>query len=431
MISYYSSTALLIAALMLPIKQVLKITIIYYLIISGLMPAYWFLTTNIDGSIIESIQFMTLNNLLIFLAMMITLPLLSNKNSRVNFYCDYSMGRKDIFLAAIVVFLGFVLIGAGKPHLLTALLSEQSLLVVRTTSQPLDFPYSLINSFINEWEYIAVAALLVGYGSEGRKNKIIRIILMILLVYMSMSTLRKGAIFNIALIFLIYFVFKYGLARVGKKVIDVIFHPFGKVSNILILIIIFVFAGIIFILFINYGYEVGEVIPGLFSRIFLEEFANIPIYISFYQPFECCDFRYLPSQGSGLWGVEQINLEQQLFSDLYPHRGDRYGNLPVLGIISGSKAFGVLIGVIVTFLLYVFSILIIYFFERQARSRSDLLFLKICLSMIFISIFAGGAYRIFSPYTLLSVSTLFSFVFMIFYILRVKVGGKVSNINRK
>lgn len=428
-IFYYSSAMLLISALVFRVNPVLKFMVLYYLIMTFLMPGFWFFTVSMDGPVIKSIQFMTLNNLVIFFVLILSLPILRNNNLYVNSSYSSGWGRKDVYVATIVVVLGIVLINAGKPHLLPVLVSEQSPLVVRTTTQALDFPYSLIGSFVNQWEYIALAALIVGYGSEGRKNKSIRIVLIMLLAYMSLSTLRKGAVINIALIFFLYFIFRYGVKRITKKLIFSILMPLRRNSNVLILISTSVFLAAIFVMFVNYGYGVSEVIPGLIERIFLSEFSNIPSYISLYQPFQCCETKYLPSQGASIWGVEQINLEQQLFSDLYPHRGERYGNLPVLGIVSGSKAFGIVLGTLVTFSIYALGVLVIFIFERQARSRGELIFLRTSLSILFMTLFAGGTYRIFSPYTVLSVSLWASVIFMALYMIRVRAGGYVYTKN--
>lgn len=249
----------------------------------------------------------------------------------------------------------------------------------------------------------------------GVRKKSILIMLIACVVFL-LSDFRKGSIVFALLAFIMVVAPPKGADFWSPRIINQYIRYLFKFRFIPIA----VGGGVILVLlFMQYGYANKQLIVSISERVFQTEMALTDLYVEVNYPPEGINPEYLPSVGKRIWGIEDLNAEKTLFFVNRPHlSGERYGNIPVLGLAAYVNAFGMIWGVAVTLFFFIIPVLIYKSFTRYVRPAYLVRAFEVAYCFTFLSIFATGSTRIFSVFTFAHPKTIISLI-VIAYLLRI------------
>lgn len=391
------------------VTYVIKLSLTYYIVTVTCLPVYLALYEKSSPEILTFTKYLVLNNGVILLCCF--LHFLLPKIRHAPLTDNFSISNTSL-LFILIVCIEFLLILNGKPHLISAIFNAASLLDARVTLVDYPPPLNYLIGNVSTLEYVAAIGITTFWATQKRVKKLAHIAMFILLSYFILSTLRKGAVIYLGMVLILPTLINQGFRATFRHIyMSFLLGLASPKYRTTLLVSLFLICGL-FAIFLNYGATSGTVVAKIMERLLLDAIRHTTFYIELYQPFQCCNPNVLPSTGGSLWGIESHNLEKQLFSDLYPNRADRYGNTPVIGLVAASKAFGLKLGTLATFVCYFITFMLSWHISR-IRDRGRRVFTETVIALNFLTLFSDGVFRIFSPFILFSVSVWLAFLLVL------------------
>lgn len=315
--------------------------------------------------------------------------------------------RNYIICFAIILFLEFVLFIYGKPLSVLSLLKGT---LVEDRLSIINYP-GFIKYFSGNLYAIELLLLVVGfvYIKKIPEKRLISYILLLITLIFYFGQLRK----SVALVAFLA-IFLISLRLYGSRYLSFTKNIYISVRKNLfsygILAVVF------FAVAASYYSHTESIVNSLLGRIFLESVQYTDAFYQKYGPFTCCNLAYVYSDGAGIFGFSGINLENQLFFDLFQNRSERYGNSPVLSLVSGQAAFGKYIYAY-AFIAYSFIFILSGYLANKEKASLKFGIVNVMLAIEFMTIFSTGLLRTFSIFIGFSLSTwllIFSIIFTLF-----------------
>ncbi len=254
-----------------------------------------------------------------------------------------------------------------------------------------DLPFYL-GFLINN--YHALCLLLIGVVYKllidgPKKYKLMLSLVLLFLIFLYLGSLKKSS----------FFVLGYFLALISWFVNRKIFN----LSNFIRLAMVL---PIIYVIFLSY-YPDGNLMLNILSRVFLESVGTSSTFMELYQRHHGLGLNYIPSEGARLFGFEGVNLENQLFKDLFPGRGERYGNFSTLSYTYAVVVFGdvgSLVFIIGIFLINIHILRHLYSVYVKTKTYANFLNFHI-FSIMFFTCFVTGAFKTLTIFLFFPIST--------------------------
>ncbi|MDA7717831.1 hypothetical protein N8837_01080 [Pseudomonadales bacterium] len=162
--------------------------------------------------------------------------------------------------------------------------------------------------------------------------------------------------------------------------------------------------GLLTLILRSYYGHTDLLLISLFDRIFLESIQSTSVFYDTYIDNAPMGLNYLPSEGAGLWGLEGVALEREIFYEQFSNRVGRYGNSPVLSFTYGYIALGYFV---IPYLLTVYTLIFVLSREVHKRLASfRFIVLNAGLMVFYLPLFLSGGFKvvslfIFYPLTLM------------------------------
>jgi hypothetical protein len=293
-----------------------------------------------------------------------------------------------ILLGLVFIFEAVAIVLYDKANLISAMIYGNAM-DQRIFSKDLPF---YLGFLVNNYHPLLLLLMGVVYKlliDGPKKYKIMLTVALLFLIVIYLGSLKKSSFFIIGYFFVLISWF------VNRKIFN-----FSNFIRLAITLPIF------YVVLLTY-YPDGDLILRIFSRVFLESVGTSSTFMELYQRHHGLGLNYIPSEGARLFGFAGGNLENQLFKDLFPGRGERYGNFSTLSYTYAVVVFGNIGSLVFIIAIFLTNIQILrYLYSVYVKTKTYANFLNFHIfSLMFLTCFVTGAFKTLTIFLLFPIST--------------------------